>query len=68
MLDEDAHFGMIAETSILLVKAEVGWVKVDNQRWGTAFVLSQDMGLFRHYRSNMVSIEHQAAGAWQDRP
>lgn len=68
MLNEDAHFGMIAETSILLVEAKMSWMEVDNQRWSTAFVLAQDMGLLGYYGSEAVSHEHEIAGARWDKP
>ncbi len=31
MLDKDAHFGVVAEASILLIKAEMRWMQMDYQ-------------------------------------
>lgn len=48
MLDENAHLGVVAETTILLVEPKVGRVEVHYQRWRPALVLGEDVLLRDH--------------------
>jgi hypothetical protein len=45
MFNEDAHFGVVAEASFLLIKTEMSRVQVDDEGGRAAFELLENMRL-----------------------
>jgi hypothetical protein len=53
MFEEHAHFGLVAETAILLVEAEVRLMEMDDQRRRVAFELAKDVRFFGDCRHDV---------------